>query len=213
MSSSPTGLQVLLDICTDYAIANDIVFNHKKSMYIVFKPDRFKLSCPNVFIDGSPLAMVENAKYLGVTLNDRCRDDNDIRRHLRSFYMRANTVIRKFYNCTLDVKLTLFRSYCLPSYCSHLWYRYNKCSYTKVCVAFNNNFRRILGFSKRDSASFMYATNSIDNFDCFMRKNIYNFIQRLYSIDNDLVKSVLTCTMFIVDGMWSKWTNLLYTHS
>ena len=137
-------------------------------------PHRYQLvrplACPDIFIDGSPLTMVENAKYLGVTLNDRCRDDNDIRRHLRSFYMRANTVIRKFNNCTLDIKLMLFRSYCLPSYCSHLWHRYNKCLYTKVRVAFNNGYRRILGFSKRDSASFMFATCRVDNFDCLCER-------------------------------------------
>ena len=196
MSSSPAGLQMLLNICASYALENDIVINHKKSMYTVFKPDKFKLACPDIFIDGSPLTMVENAKYLGVTLNDRCRDDNDIRRHLRSFYMRANTVIRKFNNCTLDIKLMLFRSYCLPSYCSHLWYRYNKCLYSKVRVAFNNGYRRILSFSKRDSASFMFATCRVDNFDCFMRKNIYNFIQRLNNIDNEIVKSVRNCSMY-----------------
>ena len=29
---------------------------------------------------------------------------NDIQRHIRSLYARANTVIRKFYNCTVDIK-------------------------------------------------------------------------------------------------------------
>ena len=66
MYSSPAGLQMLLDICANYALANDIVFNHKKSVYTVFKPDKFKLACPDIFIDGLPLTMVENAKYLGV---------------------------------------------------------------------------------------------------------------------------------------------------
>ena len=64
MSSSPAGLQMLLNICASYALENGIVFNHKKSMYTVFKPDKFKLACPDIFIDGSPLTMVENAKYL-----------------------------------------------------------------------------------------------------------------------------------------------------
>ena len=50
-------------------------------------------------------------------------------------------------------------------------------------------------------------------FYCFMRKNIYNFIQRLNNIDNEIVKSVRNCSMYIREGMWSKWTNLLYTHS
>ena len=36
-------------------------------MYTVFKPGKFKLACPDIFIDGLPLTMVQNAKYLGVT--------------------------------------------------------------------------------------------------------------------------------------------------
>ena len=59
----------------------------------------------------------------------------------------------------------------------------------------------------------MFATCRVDNFDCFMRKNIYNFIQRLNNIDNEIVKSVRNCSMYIREGVWSKWTNLLYTHS
>ena len=122
---------------------------------------------------------------------------NDIRSHLRSFHMRTNTVIRKFCNCTPDMNLMLFRSYYLPSYCSHLWYRYNKCLYTKVRVTFNNGYRRILCFSKRDSASFMFATCYIDNYDCFMRKNIYNLLQRLNNIDNEIVKTIQTYPIYI----------------
>ena len=43
MSSSPAGLRMLLNICASYALENDIVFNHNKSMYTVFKPGKFKL--------------------------------------------------------------------------------------------------------------------------------------------------------------------------
>ena len=104
-----------------YASDNDIVFNDKKSVCIVFKPDRYKLKSPDIVLYGAKLEYVENAKYLGVIINEKCQDDNDIQRHIRSLYARANTVIRKFYNCTVDIKLSLFKSYCLPSYCSHLW--------------------------------------------------------------------------------------------
>ena len=78
-----------------------------------------------------------------------------------------------------------------------LWSCFNKCLYTKVRVAFNNDYRRILGFCKRDSDSFMFATCCIDNFDCFMRNNIYNCIQQLNNIDNDIVKSVRNWSMYI----------------
>ena len=36
---------------------------------------------------------------------------------------------------------------------------------TYIRVAYNNVYRRILGYSRRDSASNMFVTNRIDNFD------------------------------------------------
>ncbi len=86
MSSSPSRLQKILNICASFASENDIVFNKKKSMCVVFKPDRFNLKCPDILLDGAIIEYVENVKYLGVILNNRCRDDSDIQRHLRSFY-------------------------------------------------------------------------------------------------------------------------------
>ncbi len=212
MASSPAGLQDLLNICSRYATENDIVFNHKKSMCVVFKPDKFKLICPDICLDGATVDYIENAKYLGVILNNKCRDDNDIQRHLRGFYARSNTLIRKFYNCTTEVKLTLFQSYCLPSYCSHLWVNYNNSSYSKIRIAFNNVYRRILGFSKFDSASQMYVSHNIDNFDAYMRKNIHGFMKRVCNIENVLVKSVVNCIMYVNNSMWYKWVNQLYNH-
>ena len=40
-------------------------------------------------------------------------------------------------------------------------------------VAYNNMRRRIWGYSRRDSASGMFANNAIDTFDALLRKNIY----------------------------------------
>ena len=137
---------------------------------------------PDIVLDGAKLEYVENAKYLGVILNEKCQDDNDIQRHIRSLYARANTVIREFYNCTVDIKLSLFKSYCLPSYCSHLWVRYNKYSYSKVRIAFNNVYRRLLGFRKCDSTSQMYVSHNIDNVDAFMQHNVHGFMQRVCKI-------------------------------
>ena len=213
MASSPGGLQSILNICSQYASVNDITFNFSKSMCVVFKPDGYKLNCPDIFLNDTKLNYVDNAKYLGVILNHRCKDDNDIQRHLRGLYARTNTLIRKFHKCTTDVKLTLFQAYCLPSYCSHLWARFNKYSYSKLNVAFNNVYRRILGYKKYESASHMFVTSHVDNFDAFMRKNVYGFIQRLRAIENNLVKCVLSCAYNIPNGIWQRWLTLLYTHS
>ena len=210
MSSSPSGLQTLLNICTDYASCNDITYNSLKSSCMVFKPPRYKLTCPDININGNVMPYSESCKYLGVMLNSTGSDDDDIRKHLRCFYARSNTLLRKFHHCSTDIKLSLFKSYCLPSYCIHLWVNYTNAMYRKMKVAFNNVYRRILGVSRRDSASSMYVSNGIEDFDCFIRRNIYRFIMRLSACENELVNSVTKSSTFISNGMWQKWFSLLY---
>ena len=85
----------------------------------------------------------------------------------------------------------------------------------KLNVAFNNVYRRILGYKKYESASHMFVTSHVDNFDAFMRKNVYGFIQRIRAIENNLnlVKCVLSCAYNIPNGIWQRWLTLLYTHS
>ena len=97
-------------------------------------------------------------------------------------------------------------------YCSHLWVQYNKCTYSKLRVAFNNVYRLILGFNRSDSASHMYVSNGLDNVDTVLRKNVYGFMQRVCNIKNDIVRSIVSCAMTMNNGMWSNWMHLLYAH-
>ena len=57
--------------------------------------------------------------------------------------------------------------------CCQLWVNFNKGSYLKAKVAYNNMRRRILRYSQRDSASGMFANNAIDTVHALLRKNIY----------------------------------------
>ena len=171
------------------------------------------LQCPEIKLDGLVMEYCDSGKYLGVMLNVNCKDDDDIKKHLRYFYARSNTILRKFYNCSVDIKVSLFQCFCLPSYCVHLWFRFSKAIYRKLCVAFNNVYRRILGFRSYDSASYMYANCHVDNFDTFVRKLIYSFINRLYTVKNDLVQSALYICQFIPGGLWQHWINTLYTNN
>ena len=48
---APTAIdmQQLLDICNDLGVANDITFNHLKSVCLVFRPAKYKLFRPSVY--------------------------------------------------------------------------------------------------------------------------------------------------------------------
>ena len=85
-------------------------------------------------------------------------------RQMRILYTKSNRLLRLFHCCSTDVKLTLFRSYCTCFYCSCLCTHYNKSTHSKLRVAFNNVYHRILKLPSKSSASTMYAVNHIDSF-------------------------------------------------
>ena len=123
-------------------------------------------------LNGDALEYVDNVKYLGVLLSHDMKDDADMSRHLRSFYARSNVIFRKFHHCSASIKVNLIKTYCAP-YCSQLWVNHTKGSYNKLRVAYNNAYRRVIGYVKSDSASNMFVNNQVENFDAHNRHLIY----------------------------------------
>ena len=179
MAPSAIALQKLLDVCYEYGITNDLIYNPLKSVCMVFKPRRFKLYCPTVAIGDECLKYVDTFKYLGFVFSENKKDDADMLRQLRSLYAKANRITRMFHYCTVDVKLLLIKFYCTSFYCGYLWCDYKASTFSKLRVAFNNVYRRMLGLPKWSSASGMYATHNIENFEALLRKTLYGFVQRL----------------------------------
>ena len=81
-------------------------------------------------------------------------------------------------------------SYCTCFYCPLLWTHYKKSTHSKLRVAFNNVYRRILKLLPRSSASTMYAINNIDSFEVLIRKRIFGFTERLNNCENTIIKCI-----------------------
>ena len=56
------------------------------------------------------LTYVREARYSGVVIQ-LSGTDKDVHRQMRKYYAGINTLIRRFYACSYDVKCYLFRSY------------------------------------------------------------------------------------------------------
>ena len=155
---------------------------------MVFNPKSYKLSCPLLYMDCQVLKYADNVKYLGFTFSSDQKDDNDILRQLRMLYTKSNRLLRLFHHCSVDVKLALLQSYWTCFYCPFLWTHYKKSNYSKIRVAFNNVYRRILKLPSRSSASTMYVVNNIDSLEVLVRKRIFGFMERLNNSDNTIIK-------------------------
>ena len=83
-----------------------------KSVYMVFRPKRYKLFCLIVYLHLDRLNRIPETKYLGCLLSEDQSDDEDIAKQMRTLYIRSNKLLRMFSYCTIDIKMELFRSYC-----------------------------------------------------------------------------------------------------
>ena len=56
-----------------------------------FYPDGFSLKCPLVHLGNNVLEYQEKVKYLGVLLNDKLNDNDDIMKQIFEVYMLVRT--------------------------------------------------------------------------------------------------------------------------
>ena len=69
-SASLDGLQSIVNVCSKFALENDLVFNCKKSFGVMFLPRKFQLfGCPILTLNHNKIRFVNSVKYLGVYLS------------------------------------------------------------------------------------------------------------------------------------------------
>ena len=126
------GLQELLDICSQYGIDFNILYNSKKSSILIVRSrEDAKAVFPNFTLSSNILLVSKDIKYLGHYISDDLSDDRDINRQQCKLYGQANTLLRRFSKCSSDVKVSLFKAFCTPLYTSHLWCNYKANAKTK----------------------------------------------------------------------------------
>ena len=102
------------------------------------------------------------------------------------------------------MKIALFCSYCTCFHCPFLWTNYKKSTHSKLRVALNNVYRRILKFPSRSRASTMYAINNIDSFEVLIRKHIFEN----GNCENTIIKCINNTWVLRFD-IWSQWNELI----
>ena len=86
LAPSPRGMQMLLDICSEYAAKYELKYNQKKTKSMVIKPKWIKnLRLPQFVLTGTTL-FTDVTKYLGCFISNKLTDDCDINHQVRSVY-------------------------------------------------------------------------------------------------------------------------------
>ena len=110
---------------------------------------------------------------LPLILTDSLSDDLDILRQRKKIYAQGNNIRRKFYMCSFDVKLELFRSYCSSLYTAHLWINYTKSVINKLYTAYHNMLKLIVGVPKWEHTRPICVSLKVVYCPALIRKLIY----------------------------------------
>ncbi|XP_026329035.1 uncharacterized protein LOC113237009 [Hyposmocoma kahamanoa] len=190
LAPSISALRKLIGVWEDYAASHGLMYNVKKTEYMVFGVAGKK--SPNnvlpISLNGIPLKRVAHFKYLGHYIADDLKDNMDIERGRRALSVRANMLARRFARCTVEVKVTLFRANCTPLYAGALWASYTQVSLRAIRTHYA--FRTLMRLPRFCSASAMFAEARVDSFMAVLRKRSASLLNRIRGSGNSLLKTI-----------------------
>ena len=212
LAPSPKALQLLINICENYAKRFELTFNVRKTKVMCFKPkNRSDLHVPQFTLNGSIVEVVSLYKYLGVFLADDLVDDRDIQRQVKAIYARGNMLTKKFRMCSNEVKARLFKSYCSSMYCSALWSAYTVGNFRKLQTSYNKMIRIFFNLERECSISAKCIELNVDCFKVLQRKHTFSLRSRILVCDSSIVKCITSSVFFISSSINNRWNDTLFT--
>lgn len=191
LTPTVSAMRQLLAICETYSHKHGLIYNCKKSEYMVFKASgKCPSNVPAIKLNGTELKRVQQFKYLGHYVTEGLDDQVDIDRERRALAVRSNMLARRFARCSDQVKVTLFRAYCQTFYTCSLWYRYTQRPFNALRVQYNNGFRMLVGLPRFCSASGMFAEARVDGFHAIMRKRLASLLSRVRASTNSILQVI-----------------------
>ena len=133
----------MLNICEQYLIDFNILFNASKTKLMVFGRNVSKVESDVVFQD-RVASKVNNEAHVGhIISTDIYNDEMSIRKECNEMYAKLNLLYLQFSMCCPDVLYKLFNSYCMSLYGSHLRNYENKSGMDSLYIAWRKCVQHI----------------------------------------------------------------------
>ena len=134
------GMREMVKICEDYATRYNILFNGKKSVYLVFGNYKYNVS---LTVKNEKVSRSESALHLGHLLHTKNTNNEMTEYAINGFHKSYHSFLSRFGTCNTETKNRLFHQYCQSMYGSQLWLLTSS-SVEKMCTQWRKAHRRIL---------------------------------------------------------------------
>ena len=198
LAPSVKALQALIALTVKTAETMGLHVNEKKTKCMVV---RHKKNCKNwnsilpFSIGHKHIDFVSSYKYLGFVIMDDMSIKDDISRALSKFYTDINMILRKFSYADKEVKLYLFKQYCLQIYGSEFWLRGHSVGSSAVLrqfsVSYHSAIKKLLNLSSHESNNFACQEAQLLTFQHFINKIKIMSTLRLFSQPCHFIRKIL----------------------
>jgi len=110
-----------------------------------------------------------------------------LRREVRLLFTRANVLNRRFSMCSVPVKITLFRSFCICFYGMALWKRYNVATISRLRSCYVKCMQLFFGYSKYHSVTSMLIELALPSFDTLIINSRVRLSHQCQSTQNGII--------------------------
>ena len=157
LAPSANALRSLILLTTQCALELELSFNYDKTKIMIFHSSRTKLNASNCFkTNGYVIELVDSIKYLGYIITDNLDYKEDLHRVKSKFYAEFNTLLRNFHFADSDIKVYLFKHYCIQLYGSELWFggKCRKQELKQFAVGYHKAIKKLIGVLTHESNHF-----------------------------------------------------------
>ena len=112
------GMREMVKICEEYATLHSILFNGKKSKYLVFGNYKYNVS---LTVNNEKVPRSVSAIHLGHLLHTKDTNNELTEEAIKGFNRSFHGFMSRFGTCNTTTKNRLFHQYCQSMYGSQLW--------------------------------------------------------------------------------------------
>ena len=96
----------------------------------------------------------------------------------KQLYKQSYAISYNFNHCSKDTQIILFKTFVSNIYLSSIWISNRYCM-AKLNIAYNNYYRIVMNYIRRNSASLMFLNDYVNNLTVKLRKSYYSLYKRL----------------------------------
>ena len=179
---SVVGLNKMIRICEEYAEKHHILFNGKKSKYLIFGTYKYNHM---VRVNDEVVERCDSAMYLGHKLHTKNTQDVLIDHAIEKLNSSFHGFMSRFRSCNVTCKNKLFHQYCSSMYGSQLWQMSNA---ERVYSKWRKYHRIILNVVNTTHCDLLPLIADNMPLECSLDLKYMSFYKSIISSENSIIK-------------------------